>query len=134
MKIKTYQVYNDPSHGWIKVPKADLRKLGIADKVSQYSYQRGEFAYLEEDADATLFVEALYAAGLQLKLKNNYSDKSSKIRSYDTYEYLTDEQETELADLKSRMIDSRHWNRAAIRRIENAGLAALKHWTFTYGF
>jgi hypothetical protein len=32
----------DPGHGWLKVPKALLAQLGIADKISPYSYQRGE--------------------------------------------------------------------------------------------
>ena len=39
MKI---HVYNDPGHGWASVPMSLLVDLGIDNKVSTYSYQRGK--------------------------------------------------------------------------------------------
>ena len=58
-----FDVLTDPGHGWIKVPKKLLAELGIANKITPYSYMRGDFAYLEEDADASTFFEAMRAAG-----------------------------------------------------------------------
>ena len=33
-----YLYITDAGHGWLKVPLAELLKLGIADKISSYSY------------------------------------------------------------------------------------------------
>lgn len=130
---KTFTFYNDGGHGWVKVSKALLKELGIADKVSTYSYQRGENAYLEEDCDASLLVNALKERGIEPKFTDKYSDRS-KIRGYENYVYLTDEQEKELADLKLRMVRSMNWSATAIRRINNAGLETLLYWQKQYGF
>ena len=44
-------VFADPSHAWGKVKRSMLERLGVDREISPYSYQRGEFAYLEEDRD-----------------------------------------------------------------------------------
>lgn len=86
---KTIQFYADPGHGWAKVKKSELVKLGIADKITTYSYQRGEYAYLEEDGDLTTYVNALRAAGYQdsgIKFKGTTcANRRSRIRGYDYY-------------------------------------------------
>ena len=47
MKIKrVFDVYEDAGHAWMKVKKDLLHKMGIADKITAYSYERGEYAYL----------------------------------------------------------------------------------------
>jgi hypothetical protein len=51
--------HSDPGHGWLEVPKALLKELEINDKISSYSYMDCTNAYLEEDCDMTLFIEAL---------------------------------------------------------------------------
>ena len=83
-----YQCYNDPAHGWLKVALRELRKLGIENQVSNYSYVRGEFAYLEEDCDASLFLRAKKFIGEDVEIVDNYSNKMSKIRSYMPYSVL----------------------------------------------
>jgi hypothetical protein len=75
----------DPGHGWLKVPKALLAQLGIADKISPYSYQRGEYAYLEEDCDLTAFHAAATAAGIEVVFRNRHSDRESRVRHYEGY-------------------------------------------------
>ena len=54
-----YEFHEDAGHGWLRVPYAELAELGVHP--SEYSYMdtRREFAYLEEDMDAGLFLEAL---------------------------------------------------------------------------
>jgi hypothetical protein len=56
----TYRFIEDPGHGWLEVPVTELQALGIADKISGYSYvsRDGRTAYLEEDCDATKFIAA----------------------------------------------------------------------------
>jgi len=56
--MNVFTFHTDPGHGWLEVPMSLLRDLGIADKISSYSYMRGDSAYLEEDCDAGLFVRA----------------------------------------------------------------------------
>ena len=55
-----YQFFADREHAWLEVELQELQRLGIAGKVSEYSYlnRRGDVAYLEEDVDAPLFIEA----------------------------------------------------------------------------
>lgn len=55
-----------PGHGYLVAEKAMLRQLGIADKISNCSYQRLGSVYLEEDCDAPLFIAAMEKAGFQV--------------------------------------------------------------------
>ena len=78
-------VYSDGGHGWARVKRPLLTTLGIADKITNFSYQRGDWVYLEEDCDATTLVNALQNAGVMYKFIEHYSHGVSKIRSYDRY-------------------------------------------------
>jgi hypothetical protein len=71
IKIK---VFADPGHAWARFPKQRLVKLGIADKISAYSYQRG-----------SVLISALKFQGYDIKFDENHANKSSKIRSYNSY-------------------------------------------------
>lgn len=90
-KTTKYKFYHDPGHGWLAVPKEHLRQLGIADKISQYSYEKGNTAYLEEDCDATTFIVALRLRignpeiTFQSILKKESYSERSPIRSYAGY-------------------------------------------------
>ena len=85
MKTLTLTAYADPGHAWVKVKRSLLQTLGIADKVSRCSYQRGQFVYLEEDCDLSLFMAAAKAQGLEIRFKEHHTNKQSKIRNYDRY-------------------------------------------------
>lgn len=85
MKTKKYNVYADPGHAWAKVKFSEIVKLGIHDKISQYSYVRGDSVYLEEDSDLSVFVDALLKIGIKPYWVQHHTDKSSKIRSYMHY-------------------------------------------------
>lgn len=64
---KIYDFISDPGHGWLKVPMMDLMASGISGQISEYSYQTRDFAFLEEDCDAGIFIEAEKARGVQIK-------------------------------------------------------------------
>lgn len=85
MKDITLQIFSDPGHGWVRFPKSRLAKLGIADKISTYSYQRGANAFLEEDCDLSVLADALIRNGYKLTFKTSHTNRRSKIRSYDYY-------------------------------------------------
>lgn len=57
---------SDPGHGWLRVPLADIAALGIESGISAYSFIDRRFAYLEEDCDCAVFIEACKAQKIPL--------------------------------------------------------------------
>jgi hypothetical protein len=72
----TYRFITDPGHGWLEVPRAELDALGIANKISRYSYQRADLVYLEEDCDFAHFAAAKAAAGQPVKYAEVYQENT----------------------------------------------------------
>lgn len=52
--------YEDPGHGWLEVPVAELKQLGILGEITPFSYvsRDGKLAYLEEDCDLSTYARA----------------------------------------------------------------------------
>ena len=72
----TYRFITDPGHGWLEVPRAELDSLGIAHKISPYSYQKGELAYLEEDCDFSHFAAAKAARAEPVQYSELYQENT----------------------------------------------------------
>lgn len=90
-QTKPYTFYNDPGHGWLAVPVIELIALGIAGKISAFSYRKGDTAYLEEDCDAGVFLQAKFGANLAFAdlerrgiLQDVYQE-TTPIRNYQPY-------------------------------------------------
>jgi len=82
-----FYFYTDPGHGWLEVPRALLHDLGIAEKISEYSYQRGDSVFLEEDCDYFLFYQAMKTAGKEYKTVDvNQARGDSFVRSLARYQ------------------------------------------------
>lgn len=77
--MTAYTFHQDPGHGWIQVSLEEVKRLGI--KPSRYSYQDRTHAYLEEDCDAGLFIEAKKAAGEPYAFTEQHTNHDSFIRS-----------------------------------------------------
>ena len=99
-----YNLHSDSAHGWVEVEIKKLETLGIADKISGYSYIKGSTAYLEEDCDASLFFKAL---GYTPLLNDSYTDGESRIRTYQGYNY------TEYLNEKKAKAEKRNFSRRA---------------------
>ena len=84
-KTLTLPYYQDPGHGWVRVSIGLLHGLKIAEDISSYSYRRDDYAYLEEDCDLGRLYQAADKAGITIKLREYWTNKRSKIRSYDSY-------------------------------------------------
>jgi len=87
--MRKYDFYSDPAHGWLKVTRKELVELGIESQISGYSYQKGDAVYLEEDSDASKFMDA-WEAKHQVKLMNSQinfhiADRHSRIRTYQPF-------------------------------------------------
>lgn len=87
-KTFTIIVYSDPGHGWGKVKRSVLHNLGIANNISAYSYQRGEYVYLEEDCDLSALCMALNQRNTRIKFVEKSTNRDSRIRSYERYQPL----------------------------------------------
>lgn len=83
--MKPIICYTDPGHGWFAVKRADCEALGILEKISPYSYQRGRTVYLEEDCDASLYFAAMKARGTVPQYIEKYTDRRHPIRSYSSF-------------------------------------------------
>ncbi len=81
----TVLFYTDPGHGWAKCKRKVINNLGIANKISPYSYQREDYVYLEEDCDFPLLVEALKKRNTRIKCVERRSRSDSRIRQYERY-------------------------------------------------
>jgi len=82
LKVK---FYSDPGHGWVAVKRQLLVDLGILDKITLYSYQKGNTVYLEEDCDFSTLMTALSNKGIALELDRKCTNKSSPIRCYQRF-------------------------------------------------
>lgn len=90
--MKIYDVFQDPGHGWCRVPRKDIERFKIEEQISHYSYQHGEYVFLEEDRDFPIFITALTVHTRKKFTEFNHyfryhiSNRRSKIRSYERYE------------------------------------------------
>lgn len=75
----------DPGHAWLKVKIKDLFKSGVSEKISPYSYLLGSYAYLEEDCDAPLYLQAVGKLGRNIR--HTHTNRDSRIRSYYCFSY-----------------------------------------------
>jgi len=95
MKTRSFQIYSDPGHAWVKVPKEFLRQIIGNDwrKVfTCFSYERNDHVYLEEDQDAARFINWCKASNIQLVLKESTSRdlRWSRIRTYSRLQPIGD--------------------------------------------
>jgi hypothetical protein len=87
MKTRTFPVYSDPGHAWVKVAKAFLAsQFGPhwRKHFTSFSYERGDYVYLEEDCDASTFNKLLRSNGVTPVYKEGSTcgQRYSRIRNY----------------------------------------------------
>jgi hypothetical protein len=85
MRILKLRRYYDPGHSWVKIKRDLLNKLSISDKISSYSYVRGDYVYLEEDCDLATLWDALEAKNIKPVFINYFGNRQSRIRNYNSY-------------------------------------------------
>lgn len=83
-QLKKYHFYSDSGHGWLAVKIKELVRLNLMDKISSYSYIKGKTVYLEEDCDASMFIQAKKLINEKVEIKTtNYN--RAPIRSYKAF-------------------------------------------------
>jgi hypothetical protein len=79
-----FDFVHDAGHGWMRVRRDQLVSLGLQNNISRYSYQSGDWCWLEEDCDAPLFIRAMQALGQTVEFRERWVERS-RIRNYDCY-------------------------------------------------
>ena len=148
MKTLISQTFiSDGGHGWLKVSKDRLSKLNLLDKISSFSYMRGNFVYLEEDTDLSLYVDALlkiekvergtedyliFMRRFWHLIKSSETRNSSRVRHYERFKNLSKEAFQEIEDLRIKIIDLKNWSSKAIRDINKAPTHTVLFWKEYY--
>lgn len=149
-----HNFFTDGGHGWLKVTKARLDNLGIADKITSCSFMRGNYAYLEEDCDVSTYIKALlkqeniedvegevseeYKTFMQsfwnktTTFDSSCSNRRSRIRNYSNYVFYAEAELKEKEEIISLLLSYRNWNRTGVRRINNGSLEDLRYWKEHY--
>jgi hypothetical protein len=95
--MNNYTFFEDPGHGWLEVDREELRKLGIEEDITGWSYQKGNKVYLEEDQDLSTFLKAKFPVSPAnrsqflnsqdvRKVYQEHSPGHPSIRNYNSYE------------------------------------------------
>lgn len=74
--IITLNFHNDAGHGWLECNRELIQSAGIEHEISDYSYQRGNDVYLEEDCDMPLLLNALRKRSIGVVVNDMYQDES----------------------------------------------------------
>ena len=86
MKTLTFHYYADPGHGWVKVSFRHLERIvgkHWRSLFTPYSFERGEYAYLEEDEDVSRFIDCCRGAGIEPVFRDHTcASRQSRIRNY----------------------------------------------------
>lgn len=82
MKVVKKKFLMDVCHGWLSVKIKEIYELGLEDKISVYSYKKGQTAYLEEDCDAPLYLKAQRDRGVDVQVSYGKCQERSPIRNY----------------------------------------------------
>ena len=78
----TFTFFNDPGHGWLRVPVDFLKFVGLKTKdFSSYSYRYVDMVYLEEDCDAPLFLNACKLSNVNPVIKEDHTNNESFVRN-----------------------------------------------------
>jgi len=90
MKEKMYLFHSDLDYGWVAVKRVELVILGIVDKISTRSYQKGSTIYIDYVYDWGVFEEAFSEVCGKIpmikKSKNQSTRKNaSHILDYEPY-------------------------------------------------
>lgn len=66
--VLCYDVIKSPSGAWLKVPYMELVDTGFETRISKQSYRNRQFAWLDFQQDAGLFLTQLATKGHEVKL------------------------------------------------------------------
>ncbi len=81
MTIKTTHIDNC-SHGYLSVSKKDFLKVCEPHEITPFSGHDLTRIYLEEDCDASTFLQKAEQKGIEIIVKSSYNPKFNKTKNY----------------------------------------------------
>ena len=84
--MKIYTFYCDAGHGWLQVPKQQVKESNAIYSV--YSYEDQDYIYLEEDVDMERFLEFLKEKDISYSIIESSKD-AQWIRNLSHYANLS---------------------------------------------
>lgn len=85
---KTYTYIQTPTHRYLSVSIKEVKRLNLVNKISKYSYMDSERVYLEEDSDASLFIDAKNKSNEKVDMKSS-SRETNDIKQNGRYDAFT---------------------------------------------
>lgn len=79
--MASYTFIHDDGHGWLRVERAEVERLGITPSQCSYVDLAADDVYLEEDCDAAQFMAAKRARGEPVEVESIYHRGESGIRA-----------------------------------------------------
>lgn len=78
-----FKFISDPGHGWLEVDISDIHAVGLTSaSFSRFSYRKHDTCYLEEDCDASRFIDAYQAKFNHSPHITNKHQENTPIRNY----------------------------------------------------
>lgn len=81
MKLKLTHI-DTGGHGYLSVSKEIIKELGLVDEISGYSGMNQTRVFLEEDCDASLFIDRAKERGYEVEVKSSYNPKHKCTHNY----------------------------------------------------
>lgn len=131
-----YIKFNDAGHGWLRVKTEELKKLGIADKITSCSYIKGNYAYLEEDCDMGTFIDAkfnnieekvLFMKNVRISNCNN----ESGIRNYERYKNYSEDEIIRFNKIRNYLL-GKFTGKKSQRIIKRGKFEDLNRWNIEF--
>tara|TARA_R110000824_G_scaffold154158_2_gene326106 strand:+ start:650 stop:916 length:267 start_codon:yes stop_codon:yes gene_type:complete len=85
MQNTNYTFHSDPGHAWLQVTLSELKELNIMHKISRYSYLDDKNAYLEEDCDCSVFLNAKKEKNQDVDFTELHTDNDHFIRDFKSF-------------------------------------------------
>jgi|TARA_R110000803_G_scaffold94907_2_gene162664 hypothetical protein len=85
MQNTNYTFHSDAGHAWLQVTLSELKELNIMHKISHYSYLDDKNAYLEEDCDCSVFLNAKKEKNQDVDFTELHTDNDHFIRDFKSF-------------------------------------------------
>ena len=90
MKHLIFDFHQDGGHAWLKVSKKLFNKTNAnIEHISQFSYEDNNNYYLEQDCDATMYLNNLKDQGIKYSVINIDDGDYSRIRNLPSVEMMS---------------------------------------------
>ena len=85
MRIRMLHFEHTEEQAWLSVSLGDIKRLGIAHRISQHSRMSVRRVYLDGNTDGLMFYQVASIANIQIECKCRHVDATNSIRQHALY-------------------------------------------------